>query len=123
MEYLWRHVKDSFLMGEGEKVRREDPKKSKTGNKLKQDQVQRWKKGDPLTEGDHKMLDLLIRYYEKHGYSPSQKDMPNSASLKRRFGIWKNVLTVAGLPILNDPDCMRKRQDAIEWGKRVGNPK
>ena len=40
MEYLWRHVKDSFLMGEGEKVRREDPKKSKTGNKLKQDQVQ-----------------------------------------------------------------------------------
>ena len=43
MEYLWRHVKDSFLMGEGEKVRREDPKKSKTGNKLKQDQVQRWK--------------------------------------------------------------------------------
>lgn len=67
MEYLWRHVKDSFLMGEGEKVRREDPKKSKTGNKLKQDQVQRWKKGDPLTEDDHKMLDLLIRYYEKHG--------------------------------------------------------
>lgn len=110
-------------MGEGEKVRREDPKKSKTGNKLKQDQVQRWKKDDPLTEDDHKMLDLLIRYYEKHGYSPSQKDMPNSAALKRRFGIWKNVLTVAGLPILNDPDCMRRRQDAIEWGKRVGNPK
>ena len=89
MEYLWRHVKDSFLMGEGEKVRREDPKKSKTGNKLKQDQVQRWKKDDPLTEDDHKMLDLLIRYYEKHGYSPSQKDMPNSTALKRRFGIWK----------------------------------
>ena len=60
---------------------------------------------------------------EKRRYSPSQKDMPNSTALKRRFGIWKNVLTVAGLPILNDPDCMRKRQDAIEWGKRVGNPK
>lgn len=123
MEYLWRHVKDLFLMGEGEKVRREDPKKSKTGNKLKQDQVQRWKKGDPLTEDDHKMLDLLIRYYEKHGYSPAQKDMPNSVALKRRFGIWKNVLTVAGLPILNDPDCMRKRREAIEWGKRVSNLK
>ena len=108
-------------MGEGEKVRREDLKKGKTGNNSKQNQVQRWKKGDPLIEDDYKMLDLLIRYYEKHGYSPAQKDMPNSVALKRRFGIWKNVLTVAGLPILNDPDCMRKRREAIEWGKRVSN--
>ena len=76
-----------------------------------------------MIEDDYKMLDLLIRYYEKHGYSPAQKDMPNSVALKRRFGIWKNVLTVAGLPILNDPDCMRKRREAIEWGKRVSNLK
>ena len=103
-------------------MRREDPKKSKTGNKSKQNQIQRWKQGDPLTEEDHKMLALVIRYYDKHGYSPAQKDMPNSVALKKRFGIWKNVLMVAGVPILNDPDCMHKRQDAIEWTKRVNNP-
>ena len=102
-------------------LRKEDPKKAKT--EVKRNKVQRWKKGDPLTEDDYNMLALVTRYYEKHGYSPAQKDVPNSVALKRRFGIWKNVLIVAGVPILNDPDCMRNRREAIEWGKRVSNLK
>ena len=80
-------------MGEGEKVRREDPKKSKTGNKLKQDQVQRWKKGDPLTEGDHKML-------------------------KQRFRLWKDVLEACGLPSLNDKSQVMLRTEAAEKKKK-----
>ena len=101
------------------KVKKENLKKTKTGDRC--NQRQRWKKGEPLTEEDHKMLALVVRYYEKHGYSPAQKDISNSVALKHRFGIWKNVLTAAGLPILNDPDSMRKRQEAIEWEKRVSS--
>ena len=36
-------------------------------------------------------------------------------ALKKRFGNWTKVMTAAGLPPVNDPDQMRKRQAARDW--------
>ena len=82
-----------------------------------------WKPGDPLTESDNKMLALVRKFYEKNGYPPTKKDVANFAALRGRFRTWKNVLLAAGVPAAGDPDCMRKKQAALEWEKRVSNLK
>ena len=71
-----------------------------------------WKPGDPVTEEDEVMLRRVKDFYRKNGFSPSRSDMPQDvSSLKHRFRTWKNVLIAAGLPVHNDTENQRKRQN------------
>lgn len=71
-----------------------------------------WQPGDALNDSDETLLLDVKLFYQQNQYSPSQKDMEPEAVkiLKDRFRTWKNVLTAAGLPVLNDPDMQRIRQ-------------
>ena len=68
------------------------------------------KKERPLTEQDQQLLGILIAKYNELGRSPTMAEVPEAAEIKARFGLWRNALEAAGLPLLNDPDQQRIRQ-------------
>ena len=68
------------------------------------------KKARPITEQDQQLLDILIAKYNELGRSPTMAEVPEAAEIKVRFGIWRNALEAAGLPILNDPGQQKLRQ-------------
>ena len=65
------------------------------------------------------MLQIVKNYYERHGYPPSRKMIPNAGALKKRFRIWGDVLYAAGVPPMDDQECILRKQAAMEWEKRV----
>ena len=87
----------------------------KTGGRVQKRTKSRWRVGDPLNREDQVMLAVVIRRAERLGFSPTQKEVTNAEALKKRFGNWTKVMTAAGLPPVNDPDQMRKRQAARDW--------
>ena len=46
----------------------------------------RWKTGDPLTQRDWQMLEVVIRQAKRLGYTPTSKEVLNAGALKQRFG-------------------------------------
>ena len=78
-----------------------------------------WKPGDELTETDQKMLLVVQNFYKRCGYAPTRNEIANVGALKQRFRIWDDVLLAAGLPRRNDPENVRKRQEAMAWKERV----
>lgn len=75
------------------------------------------KKERPITEQDQQLLDILIAKYNELGRSPTMAEVPEAAEIKARFGIWRNALEAAELPLLNDPEQQRLRQH--QENKRV----
>lgn len=69
-----------------------------------------WKKGDPLTEADQELLLPVLEAYRRPGRSPLKNEISNVSGLKGRFRTWANVLCAAGLPGMNDPEQIRKRE-------------
>lgn len=69
-----------------------------------------WRPGDPLTADDLILLQSIKEIGMERGHSPRIQDVPNSAELKSRFGIWKNVLAAAGLPNYTEPEQSILRQ-------------
>ena len=61
----------------------------------------------------------VIEIYHRQGYVPTMKEVSNFQKLKSRFRTWNNVLLVAGLPSINDPEQKRKRLDAINQEKDI----
>lgn len=78
-----------------------------------------WKSGDKLTETDQKMLLVVQNFYKRCGYAPTRNEIANVGALKQRFRIWDDVLLAAGLPLRNDPENVKKRQEAMAWKERV----
>lgn len=78
-----------------------------------------WKPGDKLTETDQKMLLVVQNFYKRCGYTPTRNEIANVGALKQRFRIWDDVLLAAGLPLRNDPENVKKRQEAMAWKERV----
>lgn len=78
-----------------------------------------WEPGDELTESDRKMLAVVQNFYERHGYTPTRNEVSNAGALKQRFRVWDDMLCAAGLPRRNDPENVRKRQEAKAWKERV----
>ena len=79
-----------------------------------------WKPGQPITENDLKLLEKIKIFYEENGYSPTKDDVNDIEyiiQLKDRFRTWGNILLAAGLPERNDPENVRKRQQALERRK------
>lgn len=68
------------------------------------------KKDRPLMQRDQRLLIILTEKYKQLGRSPTMTDVPEAAEIKARFGIWKNALAAANLPLLNDPEQQRIRQ-------------
>lgn len=68
------------------------------------------KKDRPLTQRDQQLLTILIEKYHQLGRSPTITEVPEAAEIKARFGIWKNALAAANLPLLNAPEQQRIRQ-------------
>ena len=98
----------------------EDKKKKYKGcKKYRWKSGEFWKPGDVLTEEDKRMLAFVEKYYKTYGYSPSQKEIPNAGALKKRFRIWNDVLTAVGIPSMNDPETVRKKQEARAWQERL----
>ena len=69
-----------------------------------------WKPGQPLTDEDRRLLAPLIQKANELGRSPKVSEIPSSARIKARFRIWKNALTAANLPGMNDPEQTRARE-------------
>lgn len=78
-----------------------------------------WKPGEPLTQKDQDMLNVLVRKYEQLGYVPSQKEVPNARAIKKRFRIWNDAIAAAGLPINCKSGQSRIRTKKYEWEKRM----
>lgn len=78
-----------------------------------------WKPGMPLTHQDEEMLRVVRWAYERQGYSPTKREVPNSPGLKKRFRLWKDVLLACGYPPVGDPEEMRKRRKAARWKQRM----
>lgn len=74
----------------------------------------RWKTGDPLTQRDWQMLEVVIRQAKRLGYTPTSKEVPNAGALKQRFGNWGKVAQAAGLPRVDERDQSLKRQAAMD---------
>ena len=75
----------------------------------------RWKTGDPLTQRDWQMLEVVIRQAKRLGYTPTSKEVLNAGALKQRFGNWGKVAQAAGLPRVDERDQSLKRQAAMDW--------
>ena len=73
-----------------------------------------WQQGEALTEEDIELLQPVKRFYIAHGYSPTKVDVPNYPELRKRFRIWKDVLSACGLPMLTDPEQVRRRAEAAK---------
>ena len=65
----------------------------------------------PITPRDQQLLSILTEKYIELGRSPTMPEVPEAAEIKARFGLWRNALETAGLPLLNDPEQQRLRQD------------
>lgn len=78
-----------------------------------------WKPGEPLTAEDQKLLEPVIKLYEKQGFSPRRKEVPNGKALRQRFRIWDDVLKAASLPKPSEPEQLKKRQEYREWNKNM----
>ena len=76
---------------------------------IKQQADQR--KNLPLSSRDQELLSILKLKYTELGRSPTMAEVPEAAEIKARFGLWRNALEAAGLPLLNDPEQQRLRQD------------
>lgn len=99
-------------------------KKQKHGNQMRGviyrlNDSELWKPGEPLTDNDRKLLQVVVSVYEKQGFTPTKRECPNREVLKKRFRTWGDVLNAAGLPKLSDPEQQRKRQARAEWEKRM----
>lgn len=68
----------------------------------------------PLTPQDHELLALLKDKYAQLGRTPTQSDVSavSIIKIKDRFGFWKNTISAAGLPPLNDPEQVKLREKA-----------
>ena len=71
-----------------------------------------WERGMPLTDQDRELLAVLVEMYGQLGYVPTKGEVPNANDIKGRFRIWSDALYAAGLPRSNDPEQMRRRQQA-----------
>ena len=67
-------------------------------------------KNIPLTKQDEELLALLTSKYLELGRSPTTAEIPRAGEFKKRFGNWKNALSAANLPALNDPQQQKLRQ-------------
>lgn len=76
---------------------------------IKQQADQR--KSQPLTPRDQQLLSILVEKYNELGRSPTSAEIPEASEIKTRFGLWRNALETAGLPLLNDPEQQRMRQN------------
>ena len=94
-------------------------KKPKVCQNYRWSSGQFWKLGDALTETDQKMLLVVQNFYRRCGYAPTRNEVANAGALKQRFRVWDDVLLAAGLPLRNDPENVKKRQDAMNWKERV----
>jgi hypothetical protein len=63
-----------------------------------------WLPGDPLTERDQELLEILVREAEALGYTPTRSEAANFRILKRRFGSWSKAVRAAGLPWVGDAE-------------------
>jgi hypothetical protein len=48
-------------------------------------------------------------FYESHGFTPVQRDIPSSSTIKQRFRTWGKAVDAAGLPWVNYPTQQRLR--------------
>lgn len=64
----------------------------------------------PITPQDQQLLSILVEKYEELGRSPTMAEVPEATEIKTRFGLWRNALKAAGLPLLNDPEQQKLRQ-------------
>lgn len=81
-----------------------------------------WKPGQELTQRDQELLQIVRDIYEKQGYTPPRKDIPEHlrGELKTRFRTWGNVKKAAGLPPLGDPEQMRRYQQELQRRRNEG---
>ncbi len=61
------------------------------------------------TDRDMEILKPLIDKARELGRTPSVSEVPSAALIKSRFRIWKNAVSAAGLPAMNDPEQVRIR--------------
>lgn len=75
------------------------------------------RKNQPLTSRDLQLLYILTEKYHELGRSPTTAEVPEAAEIKTRFGLWRNALEAADLPLLNDPEQQRLRQSKRDHSK------
>lgn len=63
-----------------------------------------------LDDRDIEILKPLIEKARELGRTPSVSEVPTAALIKSRFRIWKNAVSAAGLPAMNDPEQVRIRE-------------
>ncbi len=97
----------------GQKEGISNQKKSRRSNNIY------WREGEPLTEQDRVMLQVVQQIYKKQGFTPSKREVPNAAALKRRFRTWTNVMKAAEIPLIKEPEQTRKRQASAAWKKTM----
>ena len=69
-----------------------------------------WLPGEKLTERDMEILQPLIDRAGELGRTPKVSEVASSALIKSRFRIWKYAVLAAGLPAMNDPGQVMKRE-------------
>ena len=69
------------------------------------------RKKQPLSPEDLQLLSILIEKYNELGRSPTMAEVTKASEIKKRFGLWRNALEAANLPLLNDPEQQRLRQN------------
>ena len=68
-----------------------------------------WKEGDPLTDEDEALLQILRNRALELGYTPLVADVRDASKIKGRFRCWKDAIKAAGLPSERDPAQVAKR--------------
>ena len=59
---------------------------------------------------DREILKPLIEKAAELGYTPAKAEVGNSAKIKGRFRCWKDAVKADGLPVVNDPEQVKKRK-------------
>ncbi|MDR1354752.1 MAG: hypothetical protein LBJ43_00490 [Propionibacteriaceae bacterium] len=78
-----------------------------------------WCLGEPLSSSDKKLLAPLKAFYETHGFTPVQTEIPSSGIIKQRFRTWGMAVRAAELPWVNYPQQQRLRSAAQHLAKEL----
>lgn len=71
-----------------------------------------WVKGEPLTEKDKILLQIVKELADDLGYTPLKRDCKQSSKIKSRFRSWNDVIFACGLPSINSPEQIALRKTA-----------
>ncbi len=71
-----------------------------------------WVKGEPLTEKDERLLQIVKDLAVELGYTPLKRECKQSSQIKARFRSWNDVIYASGLPSPNSQEQIVLRKAA-----------